>query len=222
MFNGLILALLLTGCASRQPFGYSTSPAPSGRAAGRTVEVLPVSDTRTNHFIDRHFTTNFLDKVREAVAKEVESTGMFRVVGMPSPVTPADGNPRPALPETPAASELTLKTELKRVQWEVPHYDTILANTFLLSLFTGGIGGGIYISTSTQVNGFVVVHFELTEAQGGRVRLAKEYPGFYTEKMAKASCDSSKTQRRMATEAFKDAITKFKTDLRQLPAEPPL
>jgi len=244
--TSLLLALLLTGCASRQPFGYSMSPTPSGSVAGRTVEVLPVSDTRTNHFIDRHFTTNLLDKVREAVAREVESTGLFRpqvtlaltpalspketekngaLTQAPSPLTPlpSDGRGEPkdgALGET--RPTLTLKTELKRAQWEVPHYDAILGNTFLLSFFTGGIGGGIYISTSTQVNGFVVVQFELTEAPGGRVLLNKEYSGFHTEKMAKASCDSSTTKRRMATEAFKDAMTQFKADLVKLSSGPPL
>ena len=84
------------------------------------------------------------------------------------------------------------------------------------------MSGMTYISTSTQVNGFVVMQFELTEAPGGHVLLNQEYSGFHTEKMAKASCDSSTTKRRMATEAFKDAMTQFKSDLAKLPPGPPL
>lgn len=95
--------------------------------------------------------------------------------------------------------------------------DAIFGNTFLLSFFTGGIGGGIYISTSTQVNAFGVVQFELTEPTGGHVLLKKEYGGFHTEKTAKASCDSSMTRARMASQAFKNAMTQFKADLKQLP-----
>jgi hypothetical protein len=87
---------------------------------------------------------------------------------------------------------------------------------------TDGIGGGIHISTSTQVNGFAVVHLELTEAPGGRGLLNQEYSGFHTEKMAKASCDSSTTRARMASQAFKDAMTKFKADLGKPPSGPPL
>ena len=207
----LLFALVFTGCASKQRFGYPISAAPSGSVAGRTVEVLPISDTRTNRFIDRHFITNLLADVQEMVGKELESTGQFqsqKTLAGTSASERTNGN----------SGERRLSTELRRVQWEVPNYDAILGKTFLYSLFTGGIGGVIYISTSTQVNGFVVVHLELAEARGGRVLLAKEYPGFYTEKMAKASCDTSTTKRRMTTEAFKDAMTQFKADLKRVPA----
>jgi len=72
------------------------------------------------------------------------------------PPSTAGGTPA-ATDEKRGPAELRLKTELKRLEWEVPNYNSIIGNTFLLSLFTGGIGGGIYISTSTSVNGFAVL-----------------------------------------------------------------
>jgi hypothetical protein len=125
------------------------------------------------------------------------------------PPSTAGGTPA-ATDEKRGPAELRLKTELKRLEWEVPNYNSIIGNTFLLSLFTGGIGGGIYISTSTSVNGFAVVRMELAEVQGGRVLLNQEYSGFYTEKMAKASCDTSTTKACLASQAFKDAMAKWK------------
>lgn len=258
----LFLVFLLSGCASKQRFGYQLSTAPSAALSGRTVEVLPISDTRTNRALNGSFTTNLLEDVRGVVAWELAGTGQFKLHSLPAsnpalnPATNAPSaassgvahggrgaaqtGPRPErVPEpdskmppstaggTPVATvvengpaELRLKTELKRLEWEVPNYSSMLANTFLLSLFTGGIGGGIYISTSTSVNGFAVVQMELSEIQGGRVLLSQEYSGFHTEKMAKASCDSSTTQARMASQAFKDALTKWKNDLQRLPTGP--
>jgi len=125
--------------------------------------------------------------------------------------------------EENGAAEWRLRPELKRLDWEVPGYSSMVSKTFLLSLFTGGIGGVIYISTSTTVNGFAVVHLELTETRGRHVVLSREYPGFYTEKMAKGSCDTSSTRSRMVTEAFKLAMEQFKADLARLkmPNAPP-
>lgn len=203
-----LAVFLFAGCASPQRFGYTVSPAPA-RPTGpaRAVEILPVSDVRTNKEIDGHFTATLLEDVRAAVASELESTGRLRPVNV---VSNAGGG----------SAELRLRPELRRLEWEVPGYGAILGKTFVASVLTGGIGGGIYISTSTTVNGFAVVHLELTEAQGGRVILAREYPGFYTEKIAKASCDTRPTRTRVAAEAFKHAMQQFKEELQRLPSSP--
>jgi hypothetical protein len=263
LLSFVFLVCLLTGCASRQRFGYQINTTPAGSVAGaRPVEVLPVSDVRTNRAIDGSFTTNLLEDVRGIVGWELAGTDQFKPQTIPAPnpalhpaanaesasapspthggrgatqtsfwkvsasdsgsKTPpstADGTPA-ATDDNRSPAELRLKTELKRLEWEVPNYNSIVANSFLLSLFTGGIGGGIYIGTSTTVNSFAVVQMELSEIQGGRVLLSQEYSGSHTEKMAKASCDTSTTKARMASHAFKDALTKWKVDLQRLPAGP--
>jgi len=200
----LFLASLLTGCASKQRFGYPISPAASSSTAGRAVEILPISDTRTNRLIDRHFTTNLLAEVREVVGKELESTGLFKPALTPKEM------------EKHAVAELRLKTELLQLEWEVPHYNRIVGITFAVSLFTGGIGGLIYAATETDVNGHVLVHFALSETGQPRVLLDNVYLGTYTERRPKLSCDTSETQARVTTEAFKNAASKFKVDLHKL------
>lgn len=205
----LLLALVFAGCASPQRFGYTVSPAPAAAAGpARTVEVLPVSDVRTNKQIDEYFSATLLEDVRAAVASELVGTGLFRPVNV---LSNAVGG----------SAEILLHPELTRLEWEVPGYSAMIGKAFLISLTTGGIGGGIYISTLTTVNGFAVVRVELKEAQGGRVLLAQEYPGFYTEKIAKGSCDTRTTRARVVTEAFKRAMDEFKKELQRLPFSPP-
>lgn len=196
-----------------------------------------MSDARTNKEVDEHFTATLLEDVRAALAAELVATGTFQPVNLPPPSPgPAPTAPAPAkagersrsapaparparAPTAAAASssekvtaELRLQPELRRLEWEVPGYGAILGKTFAVSVLTGGLGGGIYVSTPTTVNGYAEVHLELTVTEGGRVVLAREYGGFYTERMAKGSCDTRKTRTRMVTEAFKDAMEKFRAD----------
>jgi len=141
-----LLPLLLAGCASRQRFGYPVSPAPSRTAAVKTVEILPISDTRTNRLIDSHFTTNLLADVREVVGKELESTGLFKPLNtLALTPTETDDFSRRDFVRSPREREerpaMTLKTELARLEWEVPHYNRMIGITFAASLLTGGIAG---------------------------------------------------------------------------------
>jgi hypothetical protein len=68
----LLFPVLLAGCSSKQRFGYPIPSTPSSNAAGRTVEVLPVSGTRTSRLIDGRFSTNLLAEVRKVIGKELE------------------------------------------------------------------------------------------------------------------------------------------------------
>lgn len=201
----LVTATFSSGCA-RQRFSYVVPPPGPSNPAGKVVEVLAPTDGRTNRQIDRVLVTNYLSEVPGLLAADLSSTGQFKSV------SPQGSNAAPA--------ELLVKTELQRLDWEVPAYNTILGMTFVTSVFTGGIGGLIYLSTSTDVNAVAVVRFELSEVNGGKVVASQAVTGRHTERMAKMSCDTHETKARVVALAFQDAVAQWKAELARALAEP--
>jgi hypothetical protein len=197
----LVVASLLTGCA-RQRFGYplpaSAAPNPTGKAA----EILAISDVRTNRQIDEALVTNYLSQVAEVLTAELQSMGHLRSVFVQG--------------TNSIRADLLVRTEMQRLEWEVPNYNTIIGITFFASLLTGGIGGIIYGSTSTDVNGMAVVRFEISDINPQRVIMSREFTGRHKERVSKLNCDSNETKARVASLAFRDAVEQLKAELRRV------
>jgi hypothetical protein len=200
--------MLMVGCATRQPFVYSYPPLQKDAPANLgTVAIEPTKDLRT--------TTNELDQVLflpqgldQIVAREIESTGRFaRIVSLTNGV--ARGN-----------DDLLLDVKLNRLTWEIPRHSQIVGTVFVISLFTGGIGGIIYGSTSTDVLGHAELSFKLSNPSKSRVLLEGRYTGDIQEKVTKLSCDTPGTGRTIAGKAVKLAMEQFKSDLNHLTLNP--
>jgi hypothetical protein len=95
----------------------------------------------------------------------------------------------------------------------VPNYKELMAVNWVLSIFTGGIGGLIYGLTSTGVHGDVKFQAVLSDIKGGGIVFDKTYSGHYEEKKKKIICDSPKTKAYITGKALKIGIEQLKNDL---------
>lgn len=191
-----LAVLLVTGCQSPK-LGYKAPP-PSLNPSGPSIAVLPLVDVRTNKSLDKVLAKDYLIEVQAAVADELRSMARF------SRVTVATNVPVPS-------ADWNITPTLKRLEWEVPNYDSLMAKTFLISLATGGIGGGIYISTDTDVYGHVGMEFDVSA--GAAPALQQGYVTTVTNRMAKASSDVPKTRAHMASQALQATLTDLKRDV---------
>ncbi len=197
----LLVVLAGSGCITQKPLPFAHSPPAVAPANAPALSVLPTKHERPEK--------DNMDKVLALPAcmdpvlvTELERSGLFSCVRLETNGTPAAG--------------YVVQGRLRDLRWEVPDYDAMLGTVFVVSFLTGGIGGVIYGSTSTDVFGHATVHFVVSDAQGTRVFLDRDYVATAKEKKSKFKCDTPGTYRLVAAKAYKEVLDRFKDDVRQL------
>lgn len=199
-------ALGFVGCASQKPLPF---PHSTPRAAVSTGPVLALSPTQ-----DQRATKDNMDKVLAlpscidpVLLKELGEAGFFREVEVKKSTTSDGGG---------GGSDYSVQGTLTELAWEVPNYEKKVGTAAAVSFLTGGVGGVIYGSTGTDVNGRAKVHFKVSRKGLSDPVLDKDYSGSVTERKAKFSCDTPSTYREIAAKALRKVIDQFKADLESL------
>ncbi len=192
----LALPVLLGGCAT-QKLGYQP-PAPDLRQTGASVVVSPLQDMRVNKSVDAAMNKGYLAEVDRAIVSELMSAGLFRSVELCS---------------TNSGADLMMNVELHRLEWEVPKYDKKLGTAFMVGLTTGLVGGAIYSSMDTDVNGHAEVRIVQRAKRTEATTEEKTYVGLHATKKKNGVCDTPATKAEMIREALKAALAKMKADL---------
>ncbi len=199
---GLILiAFLGSGCASQKPlpFAYST-PAPAAVGAPQ-LTVRPTLDGRLvmDEMDDALQLPECLDPV---LVKELEGAGLFSRVELSRNGAPTAG--------------YALQCRINDLRWESSDYERMQATSSAVVLVTGAAGGVIYGSTGIEVLGRASVHFRVTNAQGDRRLLDRDYTATARERKTKLKCDKPDTYREVAAMALRSTFDEFEKDIRQL------
>lgn len=193
----LAAGALLTGCASQQPLPYAYSPAHPAVAGAPTLIIKPTQDQRTAKD-DLDKTLNIPKCLDDAMVTELGNSGWFTQVNL--------------YLEAKTNGNYLLECSLNELTWEVPDYADKMETAAVVSVLTGAVGGLVYGSTKTDVNGQAKMRFVLSKEPGG-VLLDKEYSATATERKIKFECDTPGTYREMAAKAFQKVLEQFKADL---------
>jgi len=201
------MSLVLMSCASAK-FSYELPPAPSMQEGEKVIATRNVQDERADKSIDAIYERNPFEDINSIVKEEVMSTGLFKDILI---VPDERWSDHDYLRQNNV--DLVLDMSVKKLMWEVPNYDQIITTAFVTSLFTLGIGGLIYGSTSTDVYGHVLINAKLIDPETGKTLIDKDYIGTYKDTMAKLSCDTPGTKSKVIGSSFKNCMNKFKADL---------
>jgi len=193
------VASLLVGCQSAK-FVYNAAPK-NLNPAGPSILVMPIADARTNKAMDKVLEKGYWTDVQRAISAELESMGRFKSV-----VTATNSSDFSPL-------DFKLSPTAQRLEWEIPNYGRLQANAFMVGLFTGIVGGSIYLSTGINVNGHAIFLMQMESLQSPAPALHQEYSASVTNRFKKASCDVPATKSKMMSNALKNMLTQFKADV---------
>jgi uncharacterized protein YceK len=194
----LLFAIGLTGCASIEPLPFAFSP-PQVAHPGAPALTLSQTEDHRNGKDDMDKVLDLPKCFDTVITKELGESGMFSKVELKTSST--------------NEADYVLRCTLNKLEWEVPNYDRMVGTTFVLSIFTGGIGGVAYASTQTDVIGRAKMRFIVSRKDQSDILLDREYCGTVTERKAKLSCDFPSTYREVAAMAFRQVFDQFKTDM---------
>ena len=200
----LTLLVLLCGCgAAKLPFTYtySSRETPAGNVV---VALQSIRDNRTDREIDKIYANSPSNEVNTILKEEISGTGLVKSVVVKDSSGSADDL------RSSGANFLVIPV-LKELKWEVPGYDTIKTLAFTTSFLTGGVGGMIYGSTSTDVYGIAELSIRIVDVNSTDV-LDKAYTARIEDRKAKLVCDTPGTKSEMVGRALKEAVDKFRAD----------
>lgn len=207
IFGILLLASVgLVGCKSPK-FTYA-APSSDLDLSGPSIVVMPIADHRTNRAMDRILAKGYFQDVQKAIADELRSMNKFRSVAT---LTNAS--------ETPVA-DLKLSPGLWRLEWEIPHYNALLTEAFVVGFFTGIVGGTIDMMTKTTVCGHSQLDIRLEQTAQPRVLLEGDYSASVTNRLKKGVCDTPKTKAAMMAQALQQTMVKVKVDIQNQIQQP--
>lgn len=202
-----ILIILASGCSTSSEFIYpenSKSTLYNGEKFFGELDELQdkrTQDKRTqDKEIDEIYKTPPVIEIQKILQDELINSGIFSEIHL-------------ALETPKSQAGYLIKPSLIRLEWEVPGYGSMVGTTFGVSLLTGGIGGLIYGSTSTDVFGYVDLEIELYDLSSDKLLTKKLYKGLAKQNMAKLSSDSHETKATIIGLAVQSAINQFKEDL---------
>lgn len=180
LLAALIAVFLGCGCVSQKPlpFAYGT-PLPA-RASGPGLAVMTSESVRPAKSVEDEV-LKIPQCVDPVTVKELQGVGLFSTVTLCTNSTPKNG--------------YVLHSQLKELRWNVPNHDAMVTTTFIVSFFTGGIGGVIYGCTDTDVFGYADVHFRLENAQTRETVLDRDFKATEKRRTTKLSCDLPDTVR---------------------------
>ena len=193
------LMLFMGGCATtKTSFRYDNTINNKPIISNLSLAVAyPKDDRIPNKRIDKMWDNDPIIEIDRIIKEEIKSTGLFREI------VPMDNN----------CCRIILYTTLKELAWEVPNYDKLLRNTFMISFLTGGVGGIIYGNTDTDFYGKVRIRLVLADKDYKSNMLDKEYYYRAEEKVTKFKTDSAEERAKIIGIAFKHVIEQFKEDL---------
>jgi hypothetical protein len=196
------LVVLTSACATPSEFIYpEISKSTLYNEEKLVCELEELKDKRTQQKeIDKIYKNPPVIEIQKILQKELINSGFFTEIHLATEI-PNDH------------AGYLIKPSLVRLEWEVPDYDNLVGTTFVVSLLTGGIGGLVYASTSTDVFGYVDLEIELYDLSTENLLTKKIYKGLIKQNMAKLSSDTPETKATIIGLAAQSAINQFKEDL---------
>jgi len=196
------MLLISGGCAAtKTSFLYEKSIKNKPVASKLTIAIsFPKDERIPNKRVDRMWDNNLIMDIDRIIKEEIINTGLVKDI-----VSVDDNNNR-----------ITLYSTVKELAWEVPNYDAMIRNTFLISVATGGLGGLAYGSTDCDFYGKAKVLLLLTDKESKNNILEKEYYYRAEEKIIKLKADSTNERARIIGIAFKHVMDQFKADLEKI------
>lgn len=197
--------LLFSGCASKGKFVYECPAEGLGKGNGRVVAVVArITDQRPDaKDFDNIYEGNPVKDIQSMLEYELLRTDVFKQI---VPVTDTTG----------IKADVMIEPALKKLQWQVPDYDSLRTKAFLFGFFTGIIGGTIYGYTDTDVYGDSNMHLRVTDVSSGKVVLDKSYSGRYEQEIIKFKCDIPETRVMVAEKSLQKTLEAIKSDLIQV------
>lgn len=189
------------GCKAPK-FAYKAPPACCVNA-GPTIQVMPIADARTNREMDKVLAKGYMADVQRAIADELQSMNAFQSVTLITNATRVE------------VTDLKFSPKLYRLEWEIHNYGALVTKAFFIGLAGGIIGGSIYAATSVDVLGHSIMDVQVENTANHQLLLDTQYSVTITNRMKKASCDSSATKANMMVQAFQQTMVKVKTDLQE-------
>jgi hypothetical protein len=213
--RGLVVALLVVGCGARRaPFVYDL-PAPRVGPAGLVAGYQPVLDRRTDRSIDGAFDGSAVGSLGQAIGAEIAAAGVFeRIIPMPEGALTADDLRARRI-------DVLFTPSLEEMSWDVPNYEAIRNRALAITAMTAGIGGLVYASTPTEVNGRTVLVLYVTDVTGSGQRLERRYLGRASDRRTKLICDSPATRRDVVERSVRAAMQRLAADVPTLARRPP-
>lgn len=200
----LVAVALGCGCISQKPLPFAHGTPLPARASGPALAIMPAESLRLG--------TGTADKVLQipecidpVTVKELQGIGLFSTVTFCTNSAPKNG--------------YVLHSQLKELRWEVPNHDSMVTTVFVVSLFTGGIGGVIYGCTDTDVFGYADVHFRLENTHTSQTVLDRDFKATEKRRTTKLSCDTPATMREVSAGALRTVFNEFESELKQLNLE---
>jgi hypothetical protein len=197
-----VIFIFTNACTTTTAF-HHPSPLENKAYKGKQYvgEVALLKDERAgDKSIDKIFKDSPLMEIQKMIEEEILYSGIFSQMKKKGETFNAE-------------LRYLIKPVLKRLEWHIPNYDSMVGTAFIVSALTGGIGGVIYGSTDTTVFGYVDLEIELYDNQSRQTVFNKTYKGEVKKTMAKIFSDSQNTKAEMIGLATQDAVKKFKVDL---------
>jgi hypothetical protein len=206
MFCSLIL--FLNGCATTTPFIYDHPKTAKPVVTELKIAITyPKDEREPNKEVDKMWSKNPVEDVAKVLEDEIRSTGLFRETVLIN----KGEDEKTAL----NAVHMVLKTSLKELTWEIPNLKEQENKALVVSILTGGIGGLIYGSGSTDFYGKAKLRVILENREKKEVLLDKEYFSRAEEKMTRLKTDSAEERARIIGKAVKQVVDQLKADLEQ-------
>jgi len=210
--KGLIfcsLILFLNGCATTTPFIYDyPQTAKPVVTELKIVITYPKDEREPNKEVDKMWSKNPVEDIGKVIEDEIQSTGLFRETVL----IKKGEDEKIALNDV----QMVLKTSLKELAWEIPNLKEQENKTLVISILTGGIGGLVYGSCSTDFYGKAKLRVVLEDRETKKVLLDKEYFSRAEEKMARLKTDSAEERAKIIGKAVKQIVDQLKADLEQI------
>ena len=217
--SGLLCVLVISGCATQQPFYYQQSEKKQARDSALPLRYLNVVDQRTNKKIDEVFVNPTVEEVNKVVQQELKNSGLFsRVMLSRAPSPSAKADPRFNTSETAPdllGGQLTFQGTLKKLTWEISEHHAMLAAVFPAGFSTGGFGGLAHGGKDVDVYGHAVMHFRIENPITKNVLVDKEYVARVKETMPQARSKTPKTKAEIVGKALGHVMKQLKADLQK-------
>lgn len=202
----ICLCLLVSGCVSKGKFVMDDPLSrPTENSKGRIVALLtPVADQRPDkQELDKIYDGDISKDIQLILQKNLLGTNIFdNVIAVPEA---GQG----------VQAAFVIEPTLQILKWEVPGYESMVNKVFIVSLFTGGLGGMIYGSTDIEVKGKAAMHFRVTNTANNSI-WEKSYESSYQEQKAKMVCDTPETKVRITRESLDKIFQSLDSDLKDL------